>query len=244
MLLLVRLPVARRACPRPRRQVDPGRRHQGRQAGRLYPRPCSGQGRSIKHAAAHRVRCGLPDRIGPAGAGRRAGRCRCGPSSLTHAGDATNRVFVATEQGVIHVFSPTTRRRKGQHLPRHPESGAQRTTCNEEEGFLGLAFHPDFQEDRRVLDSYIGYVARPAKRRLEGSALAGDDPALKIPIPRKSYCGSSIASRTTKRRQRSYLGRTVICTLPSATAGATPTTRTINGQNLNIPVRQGSPHRR
>jgi glucose/arabinose dehydrogenase len=68
------------------------------------------------------------------------------PIVLTHAGDGSNRVFVATEHGVIHVFPN--------------EDGAERTQVfldiqdrvvyndnQNEEGFLGLTFHPRYKEN-------------------------------------------------------------------------------------------------
>jgi glucose/arabinose dehydrogenase len=68
------------------------------------------------------------------------------PIVLTHAGDGSNRVFVATEHGVTHVF------------PNDPKATATKVFLDiqdlvkyddkeNEEGFLGLAFHPKYKEN-------------------------------------------------------------------------------------------------
>ncbi|MBI1346231.1 glucose sorbosone dehydrogenase [bacterium] len=75
------------------------------------------------------------------------------PIIVTHFGDGTNRVVMATEQGQIHVFDN--------------KAGAQETKMfldlspkvsykdNEnEEGFLGLAFHPKYKENGQFFAYY------------------------------------------------------------------------------------------
>jgi glucose/arabinose dehydrogenase len=67
------------------------------------------------------------------------------PIVLTHAGDGSNRVFVAEQHGVIHV------------LPNDPAATATKVFLDirgkvryndktNEEGFLGLAFHPKYKQ--------------------------------------------------------------------------------------------------
>ncbi|HEV2969981.1 MAG TPA: PQQ-dependent sugar dehydrogenase, partial [Pirellulales bacterium] len=81
------------------------------------------------------------------------------PILLTHAGDRSNRVFVATQQGVIHVFAN--------------DQGAKQTTIfldlhekvafnekTQEEGFLGLAFHPRFKHNGEF---FVFYTSRNLK---------------------------------------------------------------------------------
>ncbi len=81
------------------------------------------------------------------------------PIVLTHAGDGSNRVFVATEQGVIHVF------------PNDPKAAAtqifldiqDRVVYNDkqnEEGFLGLAFHPNYKKNGEF---FVFYTTKKAK---------------------------------------------------------------------------------
>src|SRR5262245_13742624 len=58
------------------------------------------------------------------------------PTTITHAGDGSGRVFVATQAGTIQVYDGTT-------------VSAFLTVPNvvavDEAGLLGLAFHPDFR---------------------------------------------------------------------------------------------------
>ncbi|MSQ96280.1 MAG: hypothetical protein EXR98_17245 [Gemmataceae bacterium] len=66
------------------------------------------------------------------------------PLMLTHAGDGSNRVFVGIQQGIIHVF------------PNDPEADKTKIFLDiqkqvfyadneNEQGFLGLAFHPQYK---------------------------------------------------------------------------------------------------
>jgi glucose/arabinose dehydrogenase len=68
------------------------------------------------------------------------------PLVLTHAGDGSNRVFVSTQQGVIHVFPNDQKATKSKvFLDIHKKV---RYADNEnEEGLLGFCFHPRFKEN-------------------------------------------------------------------------------------------------
>jgi glucose/arabinose dehydrogenase len=68
------------------------------------------------------------------------------PLVLTHAGDGTNRVFVATQHGVIHVFPNDQKAAKTQIFLDIQERVSYDDNQNEE-GFLGLTFHPNFKEN-------------------------------------------------------------------------------------------------
>jgi glucose/arabinose dehydrogenase len=81
------------------------------------------------------------------------------PIVLTHAGDGSNRIFVADQQGVVYVF------------PNDPK--ATRTKIfldlrdrvlfddkSSEEGFLGMAFHPKYRENGEI---YVFYTTRKPK---------------------------------------------------------------------------------
>jgi glucose/arabinose dehydrogenase len=68
------------------------------------------------------------------------------PIVLTHAGDGSNRVFVATEHGVIHVFPNDPKADRTQVFLDIQDRVAYRDDQNEE-GFLGLAFHPKYKEN-------------------------------------------------------------------------------------------------
>lgn len=68
------------------------------------------------------------------------------PIVLTHAGDQSNRVFVATQRGVIHVFENSD---KPQETKVYLDISSRVTYSDDqnEEGFLGLTFHPDYQRN-------------------------------------------------------------------------------------------------
>jgi glucose/arabinose dehydrogenase len=68
------------------------------------------------------------------------------PILLTHAGDGSNRVFVPTQQGVIHVF-PNDQNAKATKIFLDIEKKVRYTDNENEEGFLGLAFHPDYKKN-------------------------------------------------------------------------------------------------
>ncbi len=79
------------------------------------------------------------------------------PIELTHAGDGTNRVFVAEQRGIIQVFDNQD----------HADSMRPFLDIREavlrdhnEEGLLGLAFHPKFKENGQF---FVYYSAEPRK---------------------------------------------------------------------------------
>ncbi len=81
------------------------------------------------------------------------------PIVLTHAGDGSNRVFVATEQGVIHVFPNDQKAAKTKIFLDIQDRVVYRDDQNEE-GFLGLTFHPKFKENGEF---FVFYTTKKAK---------------------------------------------------------------------------------
>ncbi len=81
------------------------------------------------------------------------------PILLTHAGDGSNRVFVATEQGVIHVFpnEPQVAKTK---VFLDLQSKVRYDDRTNEEGFLGMAFHPDYQKNGEF---FVFYTVKDAR---------------------------------------------------------------------------------
>jgi glucose/arabinose dehydrogenase len=67
------------------------------------------------------------------------------PLVLTHAGDGSNRVFVATEHGVIHVF-PNDQKATASKIFLDIQNKVRYKDESNEEGFLGLTFHPRYKE--------------------------------------------------------------------------------------------------
>jgi glucose/arabinose dehydrogenase len=87
------------------------------------------------------------------------------PIVLTGAGDGTNRIFLATQPGTIHVF-PNDRNvtEMGTFLDLR-EKIHYRVPQENEEGFLGLAFHPKFKENGEFFVYYTGAYDDEKDRR-------------------------------------------------------------------------------
>jgi glucose/arabinose dehydrogenase len=66
------------------------------------------------------------------------------PILLTHAGDGSGRVFVPTQQGVIHAFAPDA---KETTVFLDLTDRVRYVDTMNEEGLLGLAFHPKYKEN-------------------------------------------------------------------------------------------------
>jgi glucose/arabinose dehydrogenase len=67
------------------------------------------------------------------------------PLVLTHAGDGSNRVFVATQHGVIHVF-PNDPKASRTKVFLDIQDQVLYNDAENEQGFLGLAFHPNYKK--------------------------------------------------------------------------------------------------
>ncbi len=75
------------------------------------------------------------------------------PILLTHAGDGSGRIFVPNQHGVIFVIAPEQDPMKANvFLDLRSKVSFQDTAI--EEGFLGLAFHPQFQGNGRFFVYY------------------------------------------------------------------------------------------
>jgi glucose/arabinose dehydrogenase len=81
------------------------------------------------------------------------------PLVLTHAGDGSNRVFVATEHGVIHVF-PNDQKATKTAVFLDSQDRVVYDDNQNEEGFLGLAFHPHYKKNGEF---FVFYTAKKPK---------------------------------------------------------------------------------
>ncbi len=77
------------------------------------------------------------------------------PIVLTHANDGSNRIFVATQQGVIHFFDNDPSKKQETKIFADLRDRVVYNDKKNEEGFLGLAIHPKFKENGEV---YIFYT--------------------------------------------------------------------------------------
>lgn len=81
------------------------------------------------------------------------------PILLTHAGDGTNNVYVPIQQGVVHVFDnddKTTETKIFLDISKKVRYSDKQN----EEGFLGLAFHPKFKENGEFFVYYTDVNAK------------------------------------------------------------------------------------
>jgi glucose/arabinose dehydrogenase len=81
------------------------------------------------------------------------------PIVLTHAGDSSNRVFVATQHGVIHVF-PNDQQADKTRIFLDIQDRVVYDDNQNEEGFLGLAFHPNYKKNGEL---FVFYTTKKAK---------------------------------------------------------------------------------
>ena len=96
------------------------------------------------------------------------------PMVFTHAGDGSKRVFVATEHGVIHVFNNDQKPQKTSIFLDIQDRVVYRDDQNEE-GFLGLTFHPKYKENGEF---FVFYTTKKAKLTnvLSRFKVSKDDP--------------------------------------------------------------------
>jgi glucose/arabinose dehydrogenase len=97
------------------------------------------------------------------------------PIVLTHAGDASNRVFVATQHGVIHMF-PNDQKATSTTIFLDIQDRVTYKDETNEEGFLGLAFHPRFKETGNFFVFYTS-KAEPLTNIVSRFQVRKDDPS-------------------------------------------------------------------
>jgi glucose/arabinose dehydrogenase len=81
------------------------------------------------------------------------------PIFLTHANDQSGRVFVATQHGVIHHF-PNDQKATKTTVFLDIQDRVSYNDNQNEEGFLGLAFHPKFKDNGEF---FVFYTTKKAK---------------------------------------------------------------------------------
>ncbi len=81
------------------------------------------------------------------------------PIVLTHAGDESNRVFVATQRGVIHVF-PNDQQATKTRIFLDLRDRVFYSDDENEQGLLGLAFHPNYKKNGEF---FVFYTTKKTK---------------------------------------------------------------------------------
>jgi glucose/arabinose dehydrogenase/sugar lactone lactonase YvrE len=97
------------------------------------------------------------------------------PIVLTHAGDGSNRVFVATEQGVIHVF-PNDQKATKTKVFLDIQSKVRYLDNQNEEGLLGLVFHPDYKKNGEFFVFYTDKKQPGHQNVVSRFRVSKDDP--------------------------------------------------------------------
>lgn len=122
------------------------------------------------------------------------------PIALTHAGDGTNRLFVASQLGRVYVF-PNDQDVEEAALYLDIKDRVTYSDNENEEGFLGLAFHPRYKDNGEL---YVYYTTRDtphtsviSRFRVSKDDANRADPAseeeiLRIPQPYWNHNGGTI----------------------------------------------------
>ncbi|REL37862.1 glucose sorbosone dehydrogenase [Rhodohalobacter sp. SW132] len=93
------------------------------------------------------------------------------PLDIQNAGDGTDRLFVVEQEGVISVFSNDPEAQDAEvflDIRERVNDGAN------EQGLLGLAFHPDFESNRYVYVNYTAYG--PSRTVISRFEVSSNDP--------------------------------------------------------------------
>ncbi len=123
------------------------------------------------------------------------------PMVLTHAGDGSNRNFVATQRGTIYVF-PNDSTTQMATLFADLSDRVQDWRKDNEEGLMGFAFHPDYKTNGQFYVYYsssteprMSIVSRfnVSKTDPNRADPASEQIVMKIPQPFANHNGGSIA---------------------------------------------------
>lgn len=122
------------------------------------------------------------------------------PIVVTHAGDGTNRVFVAEQEGIIRVFANDQDTEESSVFLDIDDRCVYADNQNEE-GLLGFAFHPQFRSNGEFFLYYTSaegeHISRVSRFRVTADNPNVADPAseeviLRIPQPFWNHNGGTI----------------------------------------------------
>ncbi len=123
------------------------------------------------------------------------------PIVITHAGDGSNRIFVASQLGSIHVFEKNSEVEEAAVFFDHEEQVTYKDKENEE-GLLGFAMHPNYKENGEF---FLFYTTSDAEHTSVVSRFRAskDDPnkadptyeeeLIRIPQPFWNHNGGTLA---------------------------------------------------
>ena len=91
------------------------------------------------------------------------------PLAITHAGDGSGRIFVAEQGGRVVAIDPE------RGTTREFLDLSDRTEAEGEQGLLGLAFHPEFEDNGRLFVNYTDDAGDTVIAEYSASATRADD---------------------------------------------------------------------
>lgn len=122
------------------------------------------------------------------------------PLVLTHAGDGSNRVFVATQRGVLHVF-PNNQKAKQTKVFLDIQKKVFYDDNENEQGLLGLVFHPKYKSngeffvfytDRKKKNENVVSRFRVSKADPDRADPASEEELLRLSRPFWNHDGGTI----------------------------------------------------
>lgn len=118
------------------------------------------------------------------------------PVDIQHAGDGSNRLFVLSQEGIIHVFQNaenTNTKKTFLDITNKVLSGG-------EQGLLGLAFHPDYESNGYF---YVDYTASNPRRTIiarykvsgepDAADLSSEQIVMEVAQPYSNHNGGQIS---------------------------------------------------
>lgn len=106
------------------------------------------------------------------------------PLIITHAGDGSGRLFVAEQQGVIHIMPKDEAEGETTEVFLDIDKQVHFNPRQNEEGFLGFAFHPDYKSTGKF---YVYYTTEkePHLSVISEFSVSKDDPNKADPASEK-----------------------------------------------------------
>ena len=123
------------------------------------------------------------------------------PIVITHAGDGSNRIFVASQLGSVHVFDKNSEVEEAAVFFDHEEQVTYKDKENEE-GLLGFAMHPNYKENGEFFLFYTTADAehtsvvsrfRVSKNNPNKADPTYEEELIRIPQPFWNHNGGTLA---------------------------------------------------
>lgn len=118
------------------------------------------------------------------------------PVDIQNAGDGSNRLFILSQEGIIHVFQNA----ENANTKKTFLDIRDKVLSGGEQGLLGLAFHPDYKSNGYF---YVDYTASNPRRTIIARYKVSGDPdaadksseqiLMSVPQPYSNHNGGQIA---------------------------------------------------